>query len=146
MHYEKELAVALEAAGKAAAYLRKAYDEFVPIPNAPASISTEADRMSQELILGHLIAAFPDDAFCGEEGTAALANVPRHGPRLWVVDPIDGTRGFVTKNGEFAKWMHNSILVPLITAICVLVLALLIWVMIRFNRRANPVASKTSPL
>jgi 3'(2'), 5'-bisphosphate nucleotidase len=102
MHYEKELAVALEAADKAAGYLRKAYDAFTPISNAPASISTEADRMSQELILGHLIAAFPDDAFCGEEGTAALVGVKSHGPRLWVVDPIDGTRGFVTKNGEFS--------------------------------------------
>ena len=102
MHYEKELAVALEAAGKAAAYLRQAYDEFVAIPNAPASITTEADRMSQELILGHLIATFPDDAFSGEEGTAALADVKRYGPRLWVVDPIDGTRGFVPKNGEFS--------------------------------------------
>lgn len=102
MNYEKELAVALEAAEKAAVFLRGAYAAFTPIPDAPASISTEADRMSQELILGHLIAAFPDDAFCGEEGTPALAGVKNHGPRLWVVDPIDGTKGFVTKNGEFS--------------------------------------------
>jgi 3'(2'), 5'-bisphosphate nucleotidase len=28
--------------------------------------------------------------------------VPHQGPRLWVVDPIDGTRGFAKKNGEFS--------------------------------------------
>ena len=27
---------------------------------------------------------------------------PHTGPRLWIVDPIDGTRGFARKNGEFS--------------------------------------------
>ena len=37
---------------------------------------------------------------------------------------------------------HNELLF-IITAVCLLVLALLIWVMIRYNQRANPVPSKT---
>jgi 3'(2'), 5'-bisphosphate nucleotidase len=102
MDYATELDVALEAAARAADYLREAYEAFVPVPNAPASVSTEADRKSQELILSHLAAAFPDDAFCAEEGTPALAAAKREGARLWVVDPIDGTRGFAMKNGEFS--------------------------------------------
>ena len=102
MDYAKELNVALEAAAKASDYLRGAYAAFTPIPDAPASISTEADRTSQDLILAHLLAAFPDDALCAEEGTAALREAKRQGPRLWVVDPIDGTRGFAMKNGEFS--------------------------------------------
>ncbi len=58
-------------------------------------------------------------------------------------------RGFdiqpqVTKNGDFAMWMHNSILFPVITAICVLVLGLIVWVVIRYRRAANPIPSKTS--
>lgn len=47
-------------------------------------------------------------------------------------------------NGEYAVWMHNSVLMPVITAITLLVLGLLLFIMARFNRRANPVASKTS--
>ena len=47
-------------------------------------------------------------------------------------------------NGEYALWMHDVILLPVITAISLLVLGLLLWVVVRFNRRANPVASKTT--
>ena len=102
MDYARELDLAREAAAEAGAYLRTAHEAFTPIPDAPASISTEADRTSQELILKRLAAAFPDDAFCAEEVTPTLQSVQCQGTRLWVVDPIDGTRGFVTKNGEFS--------------------------------------------
>ena len=47
-------------------------------------------------------------------------------------------------NGEYAMWMHNGVLLPVITAIVLLVLALLLVIIVRFNKRANPVASKTS--
>ena len=47
-------------------------------------------------------------------------------------------------NGEYALWMHDIILMPVITAISLLVLGLLLYVVFRFNRRANPVASKTT--
>src|SRR5262249_17261206 len=39
---------------------------------------------------------------CAEETTPALADVSRSGDRLWIIDPIDGTRGFARKNGEFS--------------------------------------------
>jgi len=102
MPFNQELEVALSAAARAGEYLQTAYSEFKAIPNAPSSISTEADRNSQELILTAIAAAFPDDALCGEEGTPTLEAAKRTGDRLWVVDPIDGTRGFVMKNGEFS--------------------------------------------
>ena len=47
-------------------------------------------------------------------------------------------------NGEYALWMHDGILMPVITVISLLVLGLLLYVVVRFNRRANPVASKTT--
>ena len=61
--------------------------------------------------------------------------------------PTDGLFGLqpqVTKNGQFAHWMHNSILVPTITIISLFVLALLFWVSFRYRKARNPVASKTS--
>lgn len=47
-------------------------------------------------------------------------------------------------NGEYALWMHDVILMPVITAISLLVLGLLLYVVVRFNRRRNPEASKTT--
>ncbi|HEU0045714.1 cytochrome c oxidase subunit II [Sphingomonas sp.] len=55
-----------------------------------------------------------------------------------------GIQPQVTRNGEFASWFHNIILMPLITAISVFVLALLVWVVIRYRKAANPIPSKTS--
>jgi 3'(2'), 5'-bisphosphate nucleotidase len=101
-HYENELTAALEAARLAGRTLQDRYAHFQVIPDAPASISTDADRESQEIILGHLLRVFPSDALCAEEATTTLAAAPQTGPRLWIVDPIDGTRGFARKNGQFS--------------------------------------------
>lgn len=47
-------------------------------------------------------------------------------------------------NGAYALWMHDAILLPVITFISLFVLGLLLYVVVRFNRRSNPVASKTT--
>lgn len=100
--YQSELRAALSAAAKASDYLRQAYLHFQAIPDAPVTISTEADKCSQEIILNFLAEHFPADRLCAEENTPALQKSPVDGKRIWVVDPIDGTRGFVMKNGEFS--------------------------------------------
>ncbi|MGH8849491.1 MAG: inositol monophosphatase family protein [Casimicrobiaceae bacterium] len=53
---------------------------------------TRADRAIEDLIAGKLAAAFPGDAFLGEESAAPLHGAP---DRIWVVDPIDGTHNFL---------------------------------------------------
>lgn len=95
-----ELQIALEAAQIAGERIRTEYERFTPIPDAPADISTAIDLAAQELILSHLVKHFPNDAFCAEENTPGKTNAGSS-PRAWVVDPIDGTRGFAKKNGEF---------------------------------------------
>lgn len=96
-----ELDTARSVALQAAAVAHRLYDAFVAIPDAPANVSTPADRELQDLILTLLAAVFPADAFCAEEDTPTLARLPRHGQRRWIIDPIDGTRGFARKKGEF---------------------------------------------
>ncbi len=49
-----------------------------------------------------------------------------------------------TDDGAFALWMHDAILLPVITVISLFVLGLLLWVVVKFNRRSNKVASKTT--
>src|SRR5262245_19707313 len=102
MAHECELAAALDAAARAAAVILADYDRFAAMADAPASISTAADRASQDTILDVLAAQFPGDAFRGEETTRALGDLQNAGPRMWIIDPIDGTRGFAQKNGEFS--------------------------------------------
>jgi len=48
-----------------------------------------ADKSVEELIRRELGAAFPEDAFLGEEGGGGEA------PHLWIIDPIDGTANFL---------------------------------------------------
>ena len=102
MPYQPELDAALDAARQAGRLILAAYETFTAIPDARADITTDVDRQSQETILQCLRRRFPGDALCAEEQTATLAAAVRSGPRLWVVDPIDGTRGFAQKNGEFS--------------------------------------------
>ncbi len=61
--------------------------------------------------------------------------------------PVDGGIFFQNQyspNGDYALWMHDAVLMPVIAAISLLVLVLLLYVIVRFNRRANPNPSKTS--
>jgi myo-inositol-1(or 4)-monophosphatase len=58
----------------------------------PQDFVSHADRDVEALLRRELAAAFPDDAFLGEETAASFT-----GPldRCWVVDPIDGTHNFL---------------------------------------------------
>lgn len=61
--------------------------------------------------------------------------------------PIDGGLGLQKQYspvGDDGAWIHNVVLMPVMVGISLFVLLLLIWVMIRYNRRMNPVPSKTS--
>ena len=59
----------------------------------PQDFVSEADRAVERLIVGRLSAAFPDDAFLGEEDQAT-ASVGTSGA-IWAIDPIDGTTNFL---------------------------------------------------
>lgn len=70
-----------------------------------AEAVSEADRASQRLIVDGLRQRFPDDGFIGEESDSGdqITNLPpRHGQRVWVIDPIDGTNNFLAGLGNYA--------------------------------------------
>ena len=60
---------------------------------------TEADRAADGLIVTGLQAATPDIPVISEESTSA--GPPPAGGRFWLVDPLDGTREFIARTGEF---------------------------------------------
>lgn len=84
------------------------------------------------------IAAGLTTAFWGASALAQKDNVGQ--PTNWAIDLQPG----VTPLRDDAIWFHNVILLPVITVITLFVLALLIWVMVRYNKRSNPVPAKWS--
>jgi 3'(2'), 5'-bisphosphate nucleotidase len=109
MPYERELQASLEACRLARQPILEEYGRFEAIHDAAAEIKLAVDRDTQETLLRHLGAAFPEDSFCAEEDTPALTErAARNRERVWVVDPIDGTRGFARKNGEFSVMVALS--------------------------------------
>jgi 3'(2'), 5'-bisphosphate nucleotidase len=61
---------------------------------------TEADRRANTYIVARLRAQFPSDGIVAEESDDNAAELQRR--RIWYVDPLDGTKEFVSKNGEFS--------------------------------------------
>lgn len=61
---------------------------------------TEADKASNAFITGELRKLFPDDGILAEESKDDLQRLERK--RVWLVDPMDGTKEFIEKIGQFA--------------------------------------------
>ncbi len=68
----------------------------------PADPVTEADKLANALICSRLAAAFPGVPVVAEESPETDWASFRGHERIFFVDPVDGTREFVAKNGEFA--------------------------------------------
>ncbi len=65
-----------------------------------ASPVTEADERAEAAILPGLAALTPDIPIVSEE-EASKGRIPQVGRRFWLVDPLDGTKEFLKRNGEF---------------------------------------------
>jgi 3'(2'), 5'-bisphosphate nucleotidase len=62
---------------------------------------TEADLAAERIIVERLMSAFPDIP-CVAEELCEAEGMPPCCDRFWAIDPLDGTREFVARNGEFA--------------------------------------------
>jgi len=90
-------ALALEAG---AAALRIYESDFAVEKKDDASPVTEADRVGEEIILAGLRRVAPAIPALAEEA-ASEGNIPGLGREFFLVDPLDGTKEFVTRTGEF---------------------------------------------
>lgn len=102
---EKELAAAVALARQAGKKILEFYAlEIVHEEKLGADNLTEpvtiADRTASRIIVEGLLETFPDDAILSEEETDH-ADDRLFGKRVWIIDPIDGTWGFIKKDGDF---------------------------------------------
>ena len=97
----REAAIAI--AQDAASAILGIYDsDFAVQHKDDDSPLTAADLAAHRCIVDGLARLTPDIPVLSEENAHEVPTAMRHGwPRLWVVDPLDGTREFVKRNGEF---------------------------------------------
>jgi 3'(2'), 5'-bisphosphate nucleotidase len=67
---------------------------------ADLSPVTEADEAAEKLILGELARIDPATPVISEEAASA-GRIPQASGQFYLVDPLDGTKEFITRNGEF---------------------------------------------
>jgi 3'(2'), 5'-bisphosphate nucleotidase len=101
MKYSTELATARSIATDAASLVRSYVGQTIAVERKPGNEPvTEADRRANELIVTRLQAAFPNDAILSEELPDDGSRFDRS--RVWMIDPIDGTRDFIHGDSGYA--------------------------------------------
>ena len=97
------LTAALEVARDAGRVIMEVYGtEFDVDIKADRSPLTEADRRAHELITGRLADLTPDLPILSEESFEDIDPATRsQWSEYWLVDPLDGTKEFIRRNGEF---------------------------------------------
>lgn len=131
----------LKAIGMSLALVAVAGPAIAAAPAAPALVSATAVEAPVSAVEAGATA--PAAAAVAAEAPAFPRMAPTPGKGM----PVDGGMGLQTQFspiGDYARWFHDIILLPIIVIICILVLLLLVWVIVRYNKRANPVASRTS--
>lgn len=102
---EKELETAVALARKAGEKILEFYaleiiaEEKLGLDNFTEPV-TIADKTASRIIVEGLTEAFPDDAILSEEEADAFETRLAK-ERVWMIDPIDGTWGFIKKDGDF---------------------------------------------
>ncbi len=76
------------------------HSNFTAEAKADASPVTQADQRAEEIILKGLAKLYPTIPVIAEESVAA-GHIPKIGSTFFLVDPLDGTREFISRNGEF---------------------------------------------
>jgi len=101
MGYERELEVAISTSLAAGEILVRHYEGGTETwEKSEDNPVTAADLESDREITSRLRAAFPDDAILSEETLSSPTRTEQS--RVWIVDPMDGTKEFTKKIPEFA--------------------------------------------
>ena len=103
-NYDQELRVACELARAAGAAILEHYEGPLKVEQKinydDVEPVTQADRIANELIVTGLKREFPGDGMLAEESVDTKRRLEKS--RVWMVDPLDGTNGFIDGNGDFA--------------------------------------------
>ena len=92
----------VELARRAGQAILAVYEsDFEVVEKADESPLTKADLAAHEGLVEGLATLTPDIPVVSEESTPPAYSVRSGWPRYWLIDPLDGTKEFVNRNGEF---------------------------------------------
>lgn len=91
-------AIANEAGNKVMEIYLSDFDVAFKGDKSPITL---ADKIASEYIEAQLMIHFPTIPIINEEKSNVDFNTRKLWPKCWIIDPIDGTKEFVKKNGEF---------------------------------------------
>lgn len=119
------------------------------VPALGASHQAMAQDAAQPVVAAAESAAAPAEGAANAAAPVAekVAAPERMKPTLGIGMPSPGEYEIqkqFSPTGHQAAWLHNAVLMPVITVISLFVLALMLYIMVRFRRAANPVPSKTA--
>ena len=100
MSLARELETARRAARAAGTAAMRFYGSTLSERKADASPVTAADHAANDVITATIRADFPEDAILSEESADSPERLGAR--RVWIVDPLDGTKEFLAQNGEFS--------------------------------------------
>jgi 3'(2'), 5'-bisphosphate nucleotidase len=102
--YDAELKVATVLARGAGSAILALYKKPLQVEQKTSADDvepvTQADRIANTLIVTALKQQFPNDGILAEESIDTERRLSKS--RVWMVDPLDGTNGFIDGNGDFA--------------------------------------------
>jgi len=92
----------VDLAHKAGLAILEVYEtDFEVIDKADDSPLTQADLAAHRVLVAGLAELTPDIPVLSEEEKAPEYSVRKSWQRYWIIDPLDGTKEFVNRNGEF---------------------------------------------
>ena len=110
--FDREIELATELARDAGAILLAHYHSSFLVEqkiNALQELEevTAADREANDLIVHRLLTEFPDDGILAEESKDTERRLEKD--RVWLIDPMDGTKNFIQRDGDFAVQIGLSV-------------------------------------
>ena len=109
---EIDLELICKLAEKAGSSILEVYNrDFTVEYKEDKSPLTEADKLSNEIICSTLKKLYPEYPILSEENKEVLYSERKGWLTYWCIDPIDGTKEFKKKNGEFTvniALIHNG--------------------------------------
>ena len=105
MNFDHEMKVVVSLARDAGAILLAHYRSPFLVEQKVNALQeleevTAADREANDLIVRTLLTEFPDDGILAEESKDTERRLEKE--RVWLIDPMDGTKNFIQRDGDFA--------------------------------------------
>lgn len=94
----KIIEIAIEAGDAILEIYKKDFEVYTKNDESPL---TEADKAANDIIIEGLTSLYPDIPYISEEVKLTAYNERKDWEQCWLIDPLDGTKEFIKKNGEF---------------------------------------------